>query len=86
MSPALYQLSYLAKSVPLRGTKRRIVYQNWTAGVNRADGHPLAAEAGEDDEEKADDGEEVGNLREKEEAVLTQLGLERSGSYYTVEE
>jgi len=25
-------------------------------------------------------------MREREEAVLTQLGLERSGSYYTVEE
>ena len=31
-------------------------------------------------------GLELVRMREKEEAVLTQLGLERSGSYYTVEE
>ena len=31
-------------------------------------------------------GLELVRMREREEAVLTQLGLERSGSYYTVEE
>ena len=31
-------------------------------------------------------GLELVTMREKEEAVLTQLGLVRSGSYYTVEE
>ena len=31
-------------------------------------------------------GLELVRMREKEEAVLTQLGLTRSGSYYTVEE